>query len=75
VGDAARIVIAGLLLGVLAAMYASQRAAGLLFNVAPWDRSVFGGVLAILLIVALIAASIPALRALRIHPNAALKEE
>ncbi len=75
VGEAARVVIAGLVLGVIAALYASRRIAVLLFHVAPWDRSVFGVVLVVLLAVGLMAALVPALRTLRIDPIDALKQE
>jgi predicted permease len=75
VGDAARVVTAGLLAGLVIAVYASQRTAPLLFHVTPWDRTVFVGVLLTLLAAAFIAAVIPAVRALRIAPVNALKDE
>jgi predicted permease len=75
IGDAARVVVIGLVIGLVAAVYASEKTASLLFHVAPWDRSVFVGVFAVLLGAAALAAFMPALRAIRIAPVDALKEE
>jgi len=46
-----------------------------LFNVSPRDPLVYGAVAAVLLIVALAATALPALRASRADPNLALRAD
>ena len=75
IGGVSKVVIAGLTCGLIIAMFASQRVASLLFHVKPWDRGVFLTVLLVLLIVGVAAGAVPAIRALRLQPNIALKEE
>jgi putative ABC transport system permease protein len=49
--------------------------AALLFGVNPLDAANFGGTVAALAVVALLAAAIPAWRAARVDPAIALREE
>lgn len=73
--DAAKPLAAGILLGLLAALPATQLMRGLLHGVSPTDLVTFTGVPAVLALVALVAASVPARRALRIDPMTALRYE
>jgi predicted permease len=75
VGQAIRMALAGVLLGTAAALALGRAIRSLLFGVSATDPSVFAGAAAALLGVALAAAYIPALRAARVDPAAALRHE
>ena len=83
VGDVIRLVLSeglrittvGIVVGVAIALYAGRFVAPLLFNVKPADPFVFGGVIAILLLTATLAALLPALRASKVDPNVALRTD
>jgi predicted permease len=66
---------AGLTLGVVAALALTRMVAGLLVGVAPTDPIAFTGTAAFLSAIALLATYIPARRATRIQPMAALRCE
>jgi len=66
---------AGAGLGVAGALVVSHLMAGLLFGVSPNDLPTFAGVTLVLTAVALAASYIPALRAMRLDPMAALHSE
>jgi putative ABC transport system permease protein len=74
-GDAFRVVGLGLVLGVAVALWAAPRVEMLLFDVAPRDGTVFGAVALLLLLAAGIAALLPGLRAVRVEPAEALRED
>jgi predicted permease len=74
-GSAAWLVLVGLALGVPAALAVSQWVESLLFGLKPADRTVVGGALVVLLVTAQLAASLPAWRASRVDPLAALRHE
>jgi putative ABC transport system permease protein len=73
--DAVRVGVAGLLLGLLVAAAVAPRLAPLLFGVGPHDAAVYATVALLLLGVAGLAALLPALRATRVQPVEALREE
>jgi putative ABC transport system permease protein len=75
VGQALRLVYAGLGAGLLAALYASGMLRGMLFDVGPRDTSVLAAVAVMLLLVGTLASLLPALRAARVDPAAALRQE
>ncbi len=75
VGDGLRVALVGMALGGLVALWAGRWIAPLLFAQSPRDPLVFGAVAGALLAVALVASAIPALRATRVNPNEALREE
>jgi predicted permease len=61
----------GLLLGALA----SQLLAQIVYQATPRDPLVFAGVMITMAVLGLVATSIPAQRALRVHPSGLLREE
>ncbi|HLW76607.1 MAG TPA: FtsX-like permease family protein, partial [Bryobacteraceae bacterium] len=63
----------GLAIGVAGSLGLTRLLAGLLFNVTPFDPVVIGGVAALLATVALLACYLPARRAAKIDPLAALR--
>ncbi len=67
--------IAGLLLGVVAAVLATRQMSDLLFNVSPYDPIVFGTVIVIISVVGLLACWLPARRASNLDPLRALHYE
>jgi putative ABC transport system permease protein len=71
----ARLVAAGLALGLAAAVAVARLIESLLFNVAPLDPAVYAGVLALFTGVAAVACLLPSLRASRIDPVVALQAE
>jgi putative ABC transport system permease protein len=62
-------------IGALAALWAAKWMKPLLFNVSPRDPSVFVVVAGTLVVVAVAASWIPALRASRVDPNVALRSD
>jgi putative ABC transport system permease protein len=70
-----RIVLPGVFAGLLAAFALSRFLQSLLYEVATTDPGVFGLLPAALAVVALAAAVIPAVRALRLNPVTALRAE
>jgi putative ABC transport system permease protein len=75
VGEAARFVTAGLLVGIAVAFAVLRLVTSQLFDTSPSDPLTFAAVPAILIIVALAAAYIPARRAARLDPMKALRVE
>ena len=65
----------GLLVGVAVAAAVTRLVSGLLVNVSATDPLIFGGAALFLAAVALAASYLPALRAMRIDPNTALRSE
>jgi ABC-type antimicrobial peptide transport system permease subunit len=74
-GEGMRIVVFGLALGLLGAAIVTRFFRSMLFDVAPADPVTYFSVSAILAGVALFACYIPARRATRVDPLAALREE
>jgi ABC-type antimicrobial peptide transport system permease subunit len=68
-------VVLGCLAGLLVAQAASKSLEALLFETTPADPVAFGGAAALVLLVALTACVVPALRASRQAPMAALKAD
>jgi ABC-type antimicrobial peptide transport system permease subunit len=75
VGDGLRITVIGVAIGAVLALSAGGWIAPLLYQQSPRDPLVFGLVTGVLLGVALFASLIPALRASRVDPNTALRDE
>jgi ABC-type antimicrobial peptide transport system permease subunit len=70
-----RLVLAGLVLGGALALWAAPRIESLMFETSSRDPIVYGAVAAVLLTVAIMASLAPALRALRMDPNVALRAD
>ena len=75
VGEAARMAGVGIAVGVVAAAALTRSMAALLFGVGPRDPRTFLAVASTLFAIALAAALVPAWRAARIDPAAALRRE
>jgi putative ABC transport system permease protein len=75
VGRGARLALAGVLIGLVVSLVLTRLMSGLLYGVSAADPATFGGIAALLFIVALIACYLPALRAIRIDPLIALRYE
>lgn len=75
VAEGLRFAAFGVILGGVFALAAGRWIAPLLFDQSARDPVVFGTVTAALLVVAVVASAIPAIRAARVDPNAALRAE
>jgi putative ABC transport system permease protein len=69
------LIAAGLALGVAGSLWAARFVEALLFQLAPRDPATFGGAAAVLVAVGVMAAWLPAHRAARIDPVAALRTD
>ena len=75
VGQGMRPILAGIAIGLAGAVGLSRFVASLLFNVKPVDPLTYGAVALVVTIAALLSCYVPALRALRVDPVAALRQE
>ena len=75
VGQGMRVVVVGVVLGLLTALVLTRLIARLLFEIAPVGVLTFGAVAALMLGVALVACFTPARRALSIQPAVVLRAE
>jgi putative ABC transport system permease protein len=75
VGDGAVLALAGVAIGCVCALPASRTLAGLLFSTSATDPMTFAVVIILLIAVAVVASLVPAVRATRIDPIAALRSE
>jgi ABC-type antimicrobial peptide transport system permease subunit len=73
--DALRIVAAGVTAGIAGAVILTRFLASLLFNVSPRDTATFAVTALVLMVTALAACALPALRAARVDPAIALHDE
>ena len=65
----------GVVIGLAASVYLTKYLSSLLFGVQPLDAATFASVPVVLLLVSLIASSIPAYRAARVDPMKALRDQ
>ncbi|HEY1272165.1 MAG TPA: FtsX-like permease family protein, partial [Terriglobales bacterium] len=73
--EGARMVAAGVIIGIAVALAAARAVASMLFAISPSDARTFILVPVLLAIVAAVACWFPALRATRIDPAVALRDE
>ena len=73
-GEGAKIVVIGLVVGLIGAYFVGRAMASQLFQTSPLDPLVLGAVVGILAVVAVIAMLVPARRASRVSPVVALNE-
>jgi ABC-type antimicrobial peptide transport system permease subunit len=66
---------AGVLIGIAACIWTSQFLRSLLFGIEPWDITAYASAVGVLLMTAILAALMPAIKAARIDPIAALRHE
>jgi putative ABC transport system permease protein len=74
-GQGMTLVIIGLVLGILGALGVTRLLANQLFGVEPTDPGTFAIVAFALCVVALVATLVPAMRATRLDPLAAVRQE
>jgi ABC-type antimicrobial peptide transport system permease subunit len=73
--DVMRVALTGLLIGAIGALAVGKLLVAFLYGLEPGEPAVLGGAFVLLLIVALLAGLVPALRASRADPVAALRED
>ena len=74
-GQGARLAVAGVVVGLVGAFGLTRLMESLLFGVSPRDFGTFSLVPAIVLVLILVGCFIPALRATKLDPVVALREE
>ena len=75
VGQGIRVVLTGIVAGLLASFAATRLLAGMLFEVSPLDPFTFATMAVVLVAAALLASFVPARRATRVDPMVALRYE
>jgi putative ABC transport system permease protein len=75
VGDGMRLALVGIVIGLVASYGVTDLMKALLFEVSPHDPATFAGLAALLAVVALVASALPGLRATRVSPIDALRQE
>jgi putative ABC transport system permease protein len=73
-GQGAVLAAAGVLVGALAAWFATDTIESFLYGVERLDPWTFGGVAAVLVAASALASLVPAIRAVRLNPTSALRE-
>jgi ABC-type antimicrobial peptide transport system permease subunit len=75
VGQGVSFAVAGVAIGLGLALLAAQWIQPLLFQQSARDPVTYGGVGALIMLIALLASAVPAFRAIRADPNAALRSD
>jgi ABC-type antimicrobial peptide transport system permease subunit len=75
VGQGLPLILAGILVGLGGSFGLTRLIATFLYGVTPTDASTFASVTALLILIALLACWLPALRASRVDPLEALRHE
>jgi putative ABC transport system permease protein len=73
--DGARMTLAGIVIGVVAALLLTRLMSSMLFGVSPSDPLTFAAVAVLLSLIALLACYVPARRAMKVDPMVALRHE
>jgi ABC-type antimicrobial peptide transport system permease subunit len=74
-GNAATLLVAGLVLGTGLSLAAASAAGALLFGLKPRDPATLAGAAVLLAVVTVVASIIPSLRAAKVNPIDALRTE
>ena len=74
-GEALRLVVAGMAIGLVGAAIASRAIRSIVFDVSPADPLTYAGVIVVFSLTALAATILPARRALRVDPLVALRND
>jgi ABC-type antimicrobial peptide transport system permease subunit len=75
VGHGLVLALAGVVIGISAAIGVTRLMQSILFDVRSYDPATYASVASLIVFVALAACSIPAIRAMRVEPVVALREE
>jgi putative ABC transport system permease protein len=75
VGQGLTLTVIGVAVGIGVAASSTRAIASLLFGIEPFDLVAYGGVVAVLLVITLVACYAPAFRAARIDPAITLRAE
>src|SRR5262245_12082474 len=75
VRDGMRLAIVGIAIGLIASYGLTNLMKALLFEISPHDPITFAGLAALLAVVALVASTLPGLRATRVSPIEALRQD
>jgi putative ABC transport system permease protein len=70
-----RLTVAGIAIGLVAALLVTRALASLVWGVQPTDPATLAGVSVLLLLVAILASLVPARRAARTPPSEALRSD
>ena len=71
----AKLIVAGIVIGLAAAFFVSRAMASLLFDIKPTDVPTFAGISVLLATLAFVACAIPAFRATQVDPLVVLRNE
>jgi putative ABC transport system permease protein len=74
-GHSARLLVVGVVLGILATLASGKLLASIVFHVKPNDPALIAAITLLLGVVALLASYLPARRAARVDPMVALRHE
>jgi ABC-type antimicrobial peptide transport system permease subunit len=74
-GQGLRLAVAGVAIGIVAALALSRVVASLLYGVSATDLATFAGVPVALALIAMLATLVPARRATRVDPVVAMRTE
>jgi ABC-type antimicrobial peptide transport system permease subunit len=75
IGQGVRVTLAGIVAGLMLSALAGRLLASLLYGVSATDAATWASAVAVWLIVAPMACSLPALRAMRVEPLLALRQD